>query len=84
MPVAPLMLFSIGCVTRTSTCSGERPGASVCTETSGGAKSGNASYEDRKSEEIPYPSSAQASAITIPRKRIEKPTMAFSIPSSAF
>ncbi len=39
----PLMVFSSGRVTSTSTCSGERPGASVSTETSGGTKLGSTS-----------------------------------------
>ena len=39
----PLMVFSRGRVTRTSTCSGDRPGASVSTSTSGGTKLGSTS-----------------------------------------
>ena len=39
----PLIVFSIGRVTRISTCSGESPGASVCTSTSGGTKLGSTS-----------------------------------------
>jgi hypothetical protein len=33
IPEIPLITFSMGCVTKTSTCSGERPGASVWMET---------------------------------------------------
>ncbi len=42
-PLTPAMAPSIGRVTRTSTCSGEKPGASVWMETWGGANSGNTS-----------------------------------------
>lgn len=44
IPGIPARAFSMGWVTRASTCSGERPVASVWTTTSGGAKSGNTSY----------------------------------------
>ena len=43
-PAKPLIDVSTGWVTRTSTCSGLRPGASVWIETWGGANSGNTSY----------------------------------------
>ncbi len=43
MPSVPVSAFSIGCVTRASTCSGESPGASVWICTCGGANSGNTS-----------------------------------------
>ena len=39
----PLMVCSIGRVTSASTCSGDKPGASVCTSTCGGTKLGNTS-----------------------------------------
>src|SRR5216683_6406794 len=48
-------------------------------ETSGGANSGKTSYGTWESDKIPYTKSAHASEIAIPRKRIEKRTMAFSI-----
>jgi hypothetical protein len=43
MPSTPLIASSSGLVTSTSTCSGERPGASVWIETCGGANSGKTS-----------------------------------------
>jgi hypothetical protein len=42
-PFAPLITFSSGRVTKASTCSGERPGASVWTLACAGTKSGNTS-----------------------------------------
>ena len=43
-PGRPLTAPSTAWVTSTSTCSGLRPGASVCTVTLGGANSGKTSY----------------------------------------
>ena len=43
IPCSPLRTFSIGWVTSASTCSGERPGASVWIWTCGGANSGKTS-----------------------------------------
>ena len=44
IPGTPLMVFSIGWVTRTSTCWGESPGASVWITTCGGENSGKTLY----------------------------------------
>ena len=52
-PGTPLTAFSIGCVTRTSTCSDVSPGASVWTLTWGGANSGKTSYLARVSDSTP-------------------------------
>ena len=49
----PLMAFSIGCVTRISTCSAVSPGASVWMPTCGGANSGNTSYLARITDSVP-------------------------------
>ncbi len=52
-PGTPLIAFSIGCVTSTSTCSAVRPGASVWIPTWGGANSGKTSYLARVSDKAP-------------------------------
>jgi hypothetical protein len=49
----PLMAFSIGRVTRTSTCSGVSPTASVWMLTWAGANSGKTSYLARPSAKTP-------------------------------
>ncbi len=43
IPFTPLIASSSGLVTRISTCSAEKPGASVWMETCGGANSGKTS-----------------------------------------
>jgi hypothetical protein len=53
MPATPPSALSIGVVTSRSTCSGARPGASVCTTASGGAKSGNTSSGARRALQAP-------------------------------
>ena len=52
-PVVPVIACSIGVVTRTSTCSGARPDASVWISTCGGANSGNTSYRVRLATTTP-------------------------------
>jgi hypothetical protein len=47
-PIRPLKVFSMGCVTRTSTCSVESPGASVWTITVLGENSGKISRPARE------------------------------------
>ncbi len=57
MPATPLMTSSIGLVTRISTCSGAKPGASVWIETCGGANSGKTSSGAAKRRDVPYTTS---------------------------
>jgi len=53
IPATPLMTSSIGLVTRISTCSGAKPGASVWIDTCGGANSGNTSSGATMSRDVP-------------------------------
>ncbi len=67
IPSTPLIASSIGLVTSTSTCSGERPGASVWMDTCGGANSGKTSSREPATTPAPYTTSASASPTTTPR-----------------
>src|SRR3954470_10975510 len=68
---APFTELSTGRVTSVSTCSAERPGASVWIVTCGATNSGNTSSEERAATMLPQISRPKASAITIPRWRSE-------------
>src|SRR5919106_3098336 len=74
IPCTPLIASSIGLVTCSSTCSGERPGASVWMDTCGGANSGNTSSGARPSVPAPTTTSAAASPSTTTRCRIDPRT----------
>ena len=63
----PAVVFSMGRVTSASTCSGARPGASVCTVTVGGTNSGSTSRRPCVAAQPPYSSNTTASAATTPR-----------------
>jgi hypothetical protein len=71
-PGVPLTAFSMGRVTRISTCSGVSPTASVYMLTWGGANFGKTSSLASPSAYTPTATRMHASAITMPRKRIEK------------
>ncbi len=72
-PAAPVSWYSIGRVTRASTSSGARPGASVMTATVGRFRSGNTSTGVRASWTRPAAATTTAAASTSPRFFRENP-----------
>ena len=76
---APLTAFSTGRVTRTSTWSAERPGASVWIVTWGWTNSGKTSSGARRAVRVPWMSTAMARTITRLRWRRERRTRRLSM-----
>src|SRR5437870_4604659 len=70
--LVPPMAYSRGRVTSASTSSAERPGASVCTTTWGGANSGKMSKGERRTATSPTRRRRAAKLSTIRRLRREK------------
>src|SRR4029434_2901404 len=77
--IAPFTAYSTGRVTSISTCSGDRPGASVWMVTCGWTNSGNTSSCACDATQPPQPSSTSARASTTPRNRSESVTSFVSI-----